>query len=308
MEPHRLRLVHMRLALHQPRAHNDIFIHSTASTRNAERSAAAAEAYLLDCQDASPADIAFIIDGSGSVLMDGFTKSLQFVQRIVDAFDIGSSATQVALIVFDHHARIQFYFNKNNDVTTLKSAISAINYPGGETNITAAIVKATEMFQDTSVSGRRSSTTGIVILMTDGVTDLFEPSINAAQKLKDLGIIIDTAGVGSSVNVEELKNVATNASYYFNADNYNSLESISGPLTSSACKDIGGCNCKNGGTCIPGNFRSYCDCPAIYTGSDCEKSICDESPCAKGECSVSGEAWFCSCQAGYTGTRCKISM
>ncbi|XP_053375360.1 von Willebrand factor A domain-containing protein 2-like isoform X1 [Mercenaria mercenaria] len=269
-------------------------VDSVSSTRN--------------CQDASPADIAFIIDGSGSVTHDGFIKSLQFVQRIVDAFNIGPSATQVALIVFDDDARIEFYFNKCNDVTSLKSAISAVSYTDGGTDITAGIVKATEMFKDTSASGRRPSTTGIAILITDGQSYNFEQSTIAAEKLKDLGIIIYTAGVGNSVNVEELQNVATNSSYYFNADSYNSLEDINGPLTLSACTDIDGCVCYNGGTCTPGNFGNKCNCPAIYTGFYCEKPICDESPCVNGDCKVTGDNWFCSCHAGYTGTLCDSNI
>ncbi|XP_053375440.1 von Willebrand factor A domain-containing protein 2-like [Mercenaria mercenaria] len=163
------------------------------------------------------------------------------------------------------------------------------------------------MFQNPS-TGRRQDATGIAVLMTDGKTYSFEQSKIAAQKLKDLGIIIYTAGVGSYVNVEELQSVATNQSYYFNAVNYSSLDTITGPITVAACTDIDGCVCYNGGTCTPGNFGNKCICPAIYTGFNCEKSICDESPCVNGVCSVTGDDWFCSCQAGYTGTLCDSNI
>ncbi|XP_060592936.1 sushi, nidogen and EGF-like domain-containing protein 1 [Ruditapes philippinarum] len=164
------------------------------------------------------------------------------------------------------------------------------------------------MFQNSS-PGRRKYVTGIFILMTDGSSSNIHESIVAALRLKNMGITIYTAGVGSGVNVEELQGAATNPSYYFNTISYTSLQSLEGPITMSACEDLDGCICYNGGTCAARIIGYKCECPAIYTGYHCETPICDTIPCRNdGVCMVSGGIWFCHCQPGYTGLICETGM
>jgi hypothetical protein len=69
-----------------------------------------------------------------------------------------------------------------------------------------------------------------------GSSSNIHESIVAALRLKNMGITIYTAGVGSYVNVEELQGAATNPSYYFNTASYTSLQSLEGPITMSACE------------------------------------------------------------------------
>jgi len=68
--------------------------------------------------------------------------------------------------------------------------------------------------------------------------------------------------------------------------------------------------CKNGGTCFNTGQGSYtCDCPAEYTGTDCElvKDDCTVIPCLNGA-TCSGETnATCECPAGFHGRRCETS-
>jgi hypothetical protein len=79
--------------------------------------------FVLECHDARQADIIFALDGSISVGASQFTYSLNFVSQLVDAFRIGPSATQVALVIFDTAAWKEFDLNTYHGVEELKRAI-----------------------------------------------------------------------------------------------------------------------------------------------------------------------------------------
>lgn len=282
----------------------------------------------IKCIDAHAADILVLLDGSGSVGPIGFQRALEFVNKLVDAFSIGPTATQMALVLFPGYSGAVsnifnfnthstgypgavstiFNFNTHSTAYALKNAVSSTGFPSGGENIPAALNHAETMFRNSSY-GHRPSAKSIVILMTDGGTPDITPSVNAANSLKSRGVTVYTAGVGDGVQEDELRQVASNPGYYFNARNYSALENIRGPLTDSACTDMERCVCFNGGNCSVGNFGIKCACPAIYTGFFCEKPICEDPPCSRyGTCVVSGANWQCVCNPGYTDTRCTTDI
>jgi hypothetical protein len=66
--------------------------------------------------------------------------------------------------------------------------------------------------------------------------------------------------------------------------------------TKDECKDMA---CKNGGSCISGK----CNCPAGYTGTNCEKY----DPCAAVSCKNGGNCidGKCNCPEGFEGKYCE---
>jgi len=63
--------------------------------------------------------------------------------------------------------------------------------------------------------------------------------------------------------------------------------------------------CQNGGVCIEG----ICDCPAGFTGANCELSLdpCDRKGCDpnhSSNCVSNGEDARCICEDGFEGERC----
>jgi hypothetical protein len=71
--------------------------------------------------------------------------------------------------------------------------------------------------------------------------------------------------------------------------------------------------CKNGGTCIDGINSYTCECPAGYTGTNCETPIntdeCAENPCKNGGTCIDGiNSYTCECPTGYIGTNCETPI
>ena len=64
----------------------------------------------LDCR--VPTDLAFMLDTSGSVGRKNHKEALNFIFDVVNYFNIGSNATQVALIPFGTYVHSYFFFNR----------------------------------------------------------------------------------------------------------------------------------------------------------------------------------------------------
>ena len=90
---------------------------------------------VLVCR--SMVDLAFVIDGSGSIEHYGkgnFKRCLRFVQRVVRQFKINSGRTRVGVVLYSTRPRLMFRFSKyNRRKRQLLSAINRIPYPRGWT-------------------------------------------------------------------------------------------------------------------------------------------------------------------------------
>lgn len=68
--------------------------------------------------------------------------------------------------------------------------------------------------------------------------------------------------------------------------------------------------CFNGGRCSDRPTGGYsCQCPASYSGFNCEKKIdhCSSSPCTNdAQCVDIGNSYICQCRDGFMGRNCNI--
>ena len=94
---------------------------------------------VVVCQG-KPADVMFLLDGSGSILPLDFQRQLDFVKDVIDVFDVTSDVkTQVGVASFSNWAFQDFHLNSYSSVESMKKAVDRIRQIHGDTNTAAAL-------------------------------------------------------------------------------------------------------------------------------------------------------------------------
>ncbi|XP_045184201.2 sushi, von Willebrand factor type A, EGF and pentraxin domain-containing protein 1-like [Mercenaria mercenaria] len=190
------------------------------------------------CQcEIKPIDIVFIIDGSGSLGAHGFSQTLHFVVDMVSRFPI--ETTNFGLLTFSTGTFLQFYLNEYvNDTAGLSERIRNTSYPTGGTHTYAGLEFARlEMFQEKN--GMRPNVSHTAIVVTDGHSDNFNATAEQARLLKETGVTVYSVGVGLT-DEKELQLIASNTTYVFTVDNYDTINEIAGPLAGVTCASTHG--------------------------------------------------------------------
>jgi collagen type VI alpha len=122
------------------------------------------------------ADIAFILDASGSVREENFVKTKDFVKSLVDSVNVDRLGSNVAIVTFSNSARVEFHLGDFNNRIEMIRAIDAIPYSRGTTNTAEALkLLRTEVFQ--TRNGDRGDLRNVGILLTDGGSNDFSETL-----------------------------------------------------------------------------------------------------------------------------------
>ena len=78
-------------------------------------------------------DVVFVLDASGSVGSSDFQTMLQFVNDLVDDFDIGTDLVRVGVVKFASSVYPEIDLHDHSDKTALKNTILGIAYTAGGT-------------------------------------------------------------------------------------------------------------------------------------------------------------------------------
>ncbi|XP_027714858.1 integrin alpha-X-like [Vombatus ursinus] len=179
-------------------------------------------------------DIAFLIDGSGSISDSDFKKMKNFVKAVMSQFD--KPATQFSLMQFASSFWKHFTFDTFMKSHNPRKLVDSISQLTGVTKTATAIGKVVkELFQKSS--GAREDTTKILIVITDGEKygDLLEYK-DVIPMADEAGIIRYAIGVGKAFDdwksKQELDEIASKPSkdHVFWVDNFEALSSIQNQL------------------------------------------------------------------------------
>ncbi|XP_062036931.1 integrin alpha-D isoform X2 [Lepus europaeus] len=186
-------------------------------------------AALPECPD-QEMDIVFLIDGSGSISSNDFSKMKDFVRAVMDQFK--DTNTQFSLMQYSNLLVTHFTFSSFRNSSNPQGLVEPIVQLTGLTFTATGILKVvTELFQ--TKNGARESAKKILIVITDGqkYKDPLHYSTVIPQA-EQAGIIRYAIGVGDAFQKptarQELDTIASEPpdAHVFQVDNFSALSSI----------------------------------------------------------------------------------
>lgn len=151
-----------------------------------------------------------MLDQSGSVGRINHGLALQFIQAVVNFFEVGNNDTRVALFTFGTGARVDLLFNPSLSTQDVVSLIGKIPYRGGWTHTALALNFARIVFSTPEQYGARPIAAGvprIVVLITDGRSNTYSIT-QTARDLLATGATVYSIGIGN-VYIPELNQIAS---------------------------------------------------------------------------------------------------
>ncbi|XP_062298679.1 integrin alpha-M-like isoform X2 [Scomber scombrus] len=172
------------------------------------------------------ADIAFLLDGSGSVDYSDFERMKNFVKSVVKSFP--GKDTKFAIAQFSSRVVIHYYFNTFN-ADDWESQINGINQLSGGTYTAKAIREVVNNVFST-FGGSRSDVKKILIVITDGESNDGRSLPGAANSAEEKKIVRFAVGVGNAFTndraKQELDTIASKPENVFKVSNFGALDAI----------------------------------------------------------------------------------
>ena len=181
--------------------------------------------------------MAFLLDSSGSLSDDEWTKTKNFVESVINNLNVGRDETLVSVSSFSENYRLHFRLNTHYSSRRAADAVRGIVKMGAGTDTTEGLRKLLSVvFQPEA--GDRKDVPNRVVLITDGRADNRRSAVAAANRLKHISsAYIAVVGVGPDADVDELKMLATSPDDVIMATDYGSLQSVVRQLLAAICPD-----------------------------------------------------------------------
>ncbi|CAO2583473.1 Integrin alpha-M [Lemmus lemmus] len=179
-------------------------------------------------------DIAFLIDGSGSIHPRDFQKMKEFVSTVMEQFT--KSKTLFSLMQYSDEFRTHFNFDDFKKNPNPRTHVNPIRQLNGKTKTASGIRKVVrELFQ--KVSGARENALKILVVITDG--EKYGDPLNYEDVIPEAnraGVIRYVIGVGNAFSSkksrQELDTIASKPAedHVFQVDNFEALKTIQNQL------------------------------------------------------------------------------
>ncbi|XP_015750459.1 PREDICTED: uncharacterized protein LOC107330348, partial [Acropora digitifera] len=187
------------------------------------------------------ADVAFLVDSSGSIGRSRWPKMLNFLKEVIKKFNVGPDATHVAVVAYSTNPKLEFTFGtlSGADITEEKygQLINKIRFQRGFTYIDKALKMADEQVFIPN-AGMRPTVPKVLIVITDGeqtTTGGFTPLDIASQGIKDKGIVVYSLGIGGNVDSDQLKQIASSEDNVFISVGFDELLDVVQPIVEKSC-------------------------------------------------------------------------
>nr|XP_055239247.1 collagen alpha-6(VI) chain [Gorilla gorilla gorilla] len=176
------------------------------------------------------ADIMFLVDSSGSIGPENFSKMKTFMKNLVSKSQIGPDRVQIGVVQFSDINKEEFQLNRFMSQSDISNAIDQMAHIGQTTLTGSALSFVSQYFSPTK--GARPNIRKFLILITDGEAQdiVKEPAVVLRQE----GVIIYSVGVFGS-NVTQLEEISGRPEMVFYVENFDILQSIEDDLVFGIC-------------------------------------------------------------------------
>jgi collagen type VI alpha len=221
-------------------------------------------------------DVTFIIDKSGSIRRERFPFIRNFINDVIDKFEVGTDRMRVSAVSFSDNSAMEFRFNQHYNKQDVMSAINSTKFTGGRTRTESAIGMMMDQVMRAD-QGDRSNVQNYCIIITDGGSNIQkEDTVPKAIEARVKGCHSIVIGIGDDLNLLELNGMASKpaANTVFVAQSYTDLPNFVDIIPEAMCNSIDECRsgpCRNGGRCIDGLFKYTCTCTGDWAGQNCER-------------------------------------
>ena len=181
------------------------------------------------------------MDSSGSIARRNFQKEKDFVKEVASTFKMGPDQSQIAVISYSDHARIDIKFGDYSNVNDFNAAVDKVAHQRQRTRIDKALhLAANSLF--TTRGGARPDVSKVMVILTDGkqtVTSDSTPLDEAVRPLQEMNVTIFAVGVGKAIDLAELLLlVGGKEDNLFRAQNFNELAKDSLNVAAQTCKQL----------------------------------------------------------------------
>ncbi|XP_006883459.1 PREDICTED: collagen alpha-6(VI) chain [Elephantulus edwardii] len=176
------------------------------------------------------ADIMFLVDSSGSIGLENFSKMKTFMKNLVSKSQIGPDRVQIGVVQFSHINQEEFPLNRYMTQHEISDAIDRMAHIGETTLTGGALTFVSQYFSPSK--GARATVKKFLILITDG--EAHDIVKDPALALRQEGIIIFSVGVFGS-NVTQLEEISGRPEMVFYVENFDILQHIEDDLVFGIC-------------------------------------------------------------------------
>ncbi|XP_055341921.1 uncharacterized protein LOC129590625 [Paramacrobiotus metropolitanus] len=158
------------------------------------------------------ADIAFVVDGSGSIGSENFQHTLNFVKEVISRLNIGPQSNQVALVQYSDYAQAEFHLNTySTKEQVLQKISSGIFYQGGGTATDSALQQLHQnVFTVANGARPQKAIPQFAVLFTDGAANDNVAAQTEASRVHSKNITLLSVGIGGWITETELTGYASN--------------------------------------------------------------------------------------------------
>ena len=189
-------------------------------------------------------DVGFIVDSSGSISHTGYLNIKNFMKSIAVYMGFKPNRTHIGVVLYSKTAEMYSRFGSQHTMRKLFRILLKMPHLQDVTRIDLALhVAHTQLF--TTEGGMREDVKKIAILFTDGeqttdgVTDLI-PLKEAANKLRERGIVVFAVGIGMGARRDQLLEIAGSGEYVIMLESFTELQQSAIKIATSTCQQVEG--------------------------------------------------------------------